>query len=236
MASAPCPGAVGFSASGSTMIFAGVEHGAQPRARTAANSGPRGFEQPVDVGLGHDQRGGVAVHELREARFAIAARQHEGDARRFGGQRPLQEARTDSCAGARTRTTRAARRASRSASSRFTSSRSRVSARGSVAAMCVSGLRGERQVLPEMHGDVDGVGAQRDAQIAGEPAAPQQLGQRRVELAIAGRSRGRNTRPSDPVLRASSASPTRRACTCASTLARAPNTMGLSRVISLQER
>ena len=61
-----------------------------------------------------------------------------------------------------------------------------MSARGSVAAMCVSGLRGERQVFPEMHGDVDGVGAQRDAEIAGETAAAQELGQRRVELAVAG--------------------------------------------------
>ena len=59
-----------------------------------------------------------------------------------------------------------------------------MSARGSVAAMCVSGLRGERQVFPEMHGDVDGVGAQRDAEIAGEAAAAQELGQRGVELAI----------------------------------------------------
>ena len=70
---------------------------------------------------------------------------------------------------------------------RFTSSRSRVSARGSVAAMCVSGMARERQVFPEMHGDVDGVGAQRDAKVAGESAAAQELGQRRVELAIAGR-------------------------------------------------
>ena len=35
-----------------------------------------------------------------------------------------------------------------------------------------------------MHGDVDGVGAQRHAEVAGETATPQQLGQRRIELAI----------------------------------------------------
>ena len=46
---------------------------------------------------------------------------------------------------------------------------------------------GERQVFPQMHGDVDGVGAQRDAEITGEAAAAQELGQRRVELAVAGR-------------------------------------------------
>ena len=39
-----------------------------------------------------------------------------------------------------------------------------------------------------MHGDVDGIGAQRDAEIAGEPAAAQKLGQRCVELAVAGGS------------------------------------------------
>ena len=48
-------------------------------------------------------------------------------------------------------------------------------------------MRGERQVFPQMHGDVDGVRAQRDAEIAGEAAAAQEFGQRRVELAIGGR-------------------------------------------------
>jgi hypothetical protein len=38
-----------------------------------------------------------------------------------------------------------------------------------------------------MHGDVDGVGAQRDAKVAGETAAAQEFGERRVELAVAGR-------------------------------------------------
>ena len=44
---------------------------------------------------------------------------------------------------------------------------------------------GERQVLPQVHGDIDGVGAQRHAEVAGKTAAAQELGQRGIELAIA---------------------------------------------------
>ncbi len=91
---------------------------------------------------------------------------------------------------------------------------------------------GERQVFPQVHGDVDGVGTQRDTEIAGEAAAPaQQLGHRRVELAVAGgREKGVLDLQAGMTARAMP-SPTRRACTCASTLARAPITMGLSEVI-----
>jgi hypothetical protein len=36
-----------------------------------------------------------------------------------------------------------------------------------------------------MHGDIDGVGTQRDAEVAGKSAALEELGQRGIELAIA---------------------------------------------------
>ena len=80
MASAPCPGAVGFSAERQHHDLR-RRRARRARARECRRIRRGGFEQPVDVGLGHDQRRGVAVHELREARFAIAARQHERDAR-----------------------------------------------------------------------------------------------------------------------------------------------------------
>ena len=110
-----------------------------------------------------------------------------------------------------------------------------MSARGKRGGDVRQRIAGERQVFPEVHGDVDGVGAQRHAEVAGESAAAQQLGQRGVELAVAGRVRKEYLDLQTRMAR-EQASPTRRACTCASTLARAPNTMGLSRVISCYGR
>ena len=210
--------------------FAGVERG----THACANIGEfrrGGFEQPVDVGLGHDQRRGFAVHELREARFGIATRQHEGDARWFDGQRPLQEAR-EIGAPARGRRQHAQLALSRPDSQlRFTSSRSRVSARGSVAAMCVSGLPANGRSFQRC--TAMSMALARSA----TPRSPVKPPRRRSSASGVSSSRSPGEVRKEysifrPGWRASKASPTRRACTCASTLARAPNTMGLSRVIS----
>ena len=157
--------------------FAGIEHRAHARAN-AGEFGGGGFEQPVDVGLGDDQRRDVAVHELREARFAIAARQHERDAWRASWAAPTAGSPKDWCAGARTTTTRAVRCDRGPPTSRASPAARRACRRAAAWRRCASaGCVAERQVLPQVHGDVDGVGAQRHAEVAGETAAPQELGQ-----------------------------------------------------------